>query len=119
MKKLFKYFYNKLYNTNNEHYTEIKFTFDDKTSNPQVSLHISDLNDRTAQEIAQIFYIFQTGAVQQFLIDKITNISEDNNKIFLENIYNNFNKLNSNKNKKQHKHPMVRPLMVFNNASNH
>ena len=117
MKKIFNFIYNKFCKTNNPH-TEIRFTFNEQTNNPNVTLHLSDLNDKTAEELARIFYIFQTGAVQQFLIDKISHISAENNTLFLENVYDNFNKLDSNHTKKNSKYPMIRPLAAFNNASN-
>lgn len=122
MKKLFNFIYHKFCKKNTDHRTEIRFTFDEQTKNPNVTLHLSDLNDKTAEELAKIFYIFQTGAVQQFLIDKIAHISSENNIMFLENVYDSYNKLDSTKSKinnKQYKSPMIRPLAVFNTyASN-
>ena len=122
MKKIFNFIYHKLCKKNIDHRTEIRFTFDEQTKNPNVTLHLSDLNDKTAEELAKIFYIFQTGAVQQFLIDKIAHISSENNIMFLENVYDSYNKLDSTKSKshnKQNNLPMIRPLAVFNtHASN-
>jgi hypothetical protein len=119
MKKIFNFIYNIFYKTTNLPHTEIRFTFNEQTNNPNVTLHLSDLNDKTADELARIFYIFQTGAAQQFLIDKISHISTESNTLFLENVYDSFNKLDfKNNNKKNSKYPMIRPLAVFNNASN-
>ena len=118
MKKILKYFYDKICGIKNTHHTEIRFTFDQYNNNPHVTLHLSDLNDKTADELAKIFYIFQTGAVQQFLIDKISHISSENNVLFLENVYNSFNKLvpenQEYKNIKNPRQPMIRPIAVFN-----
>lgn len=124
MKKLYNYLRSKLLG-NKQNLTEIKFTFDKNATNPSVTLKIKDLEDQTAQELAKIFYILQTGAAQQCLVEKIASISAEENILFLENVYDNFNKLIVSKNKEQNKtvlynYPMIRPLAAFNNnVSNH
>lgn len=116
MNKIFSYFRNKF--KKSKHYTEIKFSFDREQTNPNVSLSLSDLDDKTAEELASIFHILQSGAAQQFLVDKIAAVSAQHNMLFLENVYDNYNRMSTLK-KPNTKSPMVRPLAVFNTqASN-
>lgn len=124
MKKFCHYLYNKFVHTHNG--TEIKLTFDQETSHPNITLSLANLDDKTAEELAKIFYVCQSGAIQQVLIDKIATISAEHNVLFLDNVYNKFNALvvtsgsTKSNNLRDHDEPLIKPLEVFNiHASNH
>lgn len=116
MNKIFSYLLNPF--KKHKHYTEIKFSFDQGQTSPNVSLSLSDLGDKTAEELASIFHILQSGAAQQFLIDKIAAMSAQHNMLFLENVYDNYNRMSTLK-KSNTKSPMIRPLAVFNTHISH
>jgi hypothetical protein len=112
MKKIFQYIYQKIIK-NKRHNTEIKLVFNNENKDPNLVLNIGDLEHRTAAELAKVFYILQTGEVQKFLVDKISKISNEYNILFLQSVYDEYNKLTPLKIENK-KYPVIRPLSVFN-----
>lgn len=117
MKKLFQYLYKCIFR-NKKHCTEIRLVFNNQNSDPNLILNLGDLENRTAVELAKVFYILQNGSVQKFLVEKIVDVSEQYNSLFLQNVYDEYNKLSPQISHPNKEYPVIRPLSVFNTNKN-
>lgn len=90
----------------NKKITKLEIIFDEESS-PKIKLDINSSENKASLDIANIFYILQSGYIQQILIEKISS-APDKYQI-LEKIYNNYSTLN-----KSTDSPIIKPLAAFN-----